>query len=152
MALTRKLNLGCGRDYRQDWENWDISDQVGLDLQIDIRTERFPVADETFTEIYCSGVLEQVESNAHLVHILNECHRTLINKGWLKLVVPNARYSIAFRDPHDVRQFTPETFEYFREGSQEFKLYGSVYGYKPWTGIMINTNDRGIMTVEMAKP
>ena len=145
-----KLNLGCGRDYRAGWENWDISRLVKADRYIDIRKELFG-SKEKFDEIYCSGVLEQILANEDLVHVLNECWHSLKPTGVMTVVVPNAKFSNAFKDPMDVRQFTEETFVYLCAGFDEYKLYGSVYGFKPWSIQSIFTNQNGIISAMMQK-
>jgi hypothetical protein len=66
-------------------------------------------------------------------------------------VVPNAKYAIAHRDPMDIRKFTPDTFRYFLASTQEYRDYGSVYGFKPWQSLDIQENQRHILTVTMIK-
>lgn len=146
-----KLNLGCGRDYREDWLNWDVSTEVKADRHFDICRQVWPTPTASISEIYCSGVLEQILENKDLVHVMNECHRVLIASGRLTVIVPSARYRTAFQDPHDVRQFTEETFQYFNQSSRYYQLYGSIYGYLPWVLLDLTTNPRGIMTALLAK-
>lgn len=146
-----KINLGCGRDYKIGWKNWDISHDVRCDDIVDVRRDRFPTADQSVEEIYCSGVLEQILQNENLVHCMNECHRVMQNDGLMTIVVPNSKFSISFKDPHDCRHFLAETWNYFDSQYDEFKKYGSVYGYMPWTVMSRETNDRGIMTVVLKK-
>lgn len=158
-----KLNIGCGRDYRQGWVNIDISRDVKAEEYLDIRKDGLPFADCSVEEIYISGVLEQIGSNDELIFAMNEMHRVLYGKGDTTMykddavggkaviIVPNARYAIAHRDPMDIRKFTPETFPYFDVAAQEYRLYGSVYGFLPWTDIQIQENQRHIMTITMTK-
>lgn len=144
-----KLNIGCGRDYRPGWVNIDISPQVKAEKYLDIRRESLPYADDSASEIYISGVLEQIESNDHFVHVMVECYRVLAKNGRMTVVVPNARYAIASQDPMDVRKFTKETFNYFLRGDRHHKLYGSVYGFPGFDMITINENERHIFTAEL---
>lgn len=160
-----KINIGCSRDYRQGWLNTDISNATKADVYFDIRKDTIikgatvgadkirtiPVLDNEANEIYISGVLEQIGENEHLIHALNECWRVLIPGGKLVIVVPNAKYAIAHRDPMDIRKFTPDTFRYFLEDTQEYRDYGSVYGFKPWRNLDIQENQRHILTVTMIK-
>lgn len=146
-----KLNIGCGRDYKKGWWNSDASLEVFCDLHHDISTEDLPFAEGEVKEIYISGVLEQIGPNNELIHAMNECHRVLGNGGIMTVVVPNAKYAIAHRDPMDIRKFTPETFSYFEKGKQEHALYGSVYGFKEWSEIRIQENARHILTVCLTK-
>jgi len=152
-----KINIGCGRDYREGWLNVDISRECKADAYLDIRTD---VLSGTWYDekiegnadlVYISGVLEQIGSNEELVHALNEIWRVLKPGGIIEIVVPNAKYAIAHRDPMDIRKFTHDTFRYFIEGTQEYKHYGSVYGFKPWHDLHIEENQRHILTVTMRK-
>ena len=146
----KRLNIGCGRDYRDGWTNVDISREVKADFYIDIRKDSLENGGE-FDEIYISGVLEQILENEHLIHAMNECHKLLKYGGLMTVVVPNAKYAIAHRDPMDVRKFTRETFQYFLKGAREHDLYGSVYGFKGWTTLDIQENERHILTIKMRK-
>ena len=145
------MNVGCGRDYKHGWINIDISPHVSTDFLMDIRKDLLPAKDRTVDEIYISGVLEQIGSNDELLHAINECYRVLKDGGRMIVIVPNARYAIAHRDPMDVRKFTPETFAYFERSSQEYRLYGSVYGFPGWSQISIAENERHIMTISLIK-
>lgn len=147
----KKLNVGCGRDYKEGWENWDKSHAVKTERCFDIRRQPWPCTDGDAQQIYISGVLEQIGSNEELVHVMNQAHRCLQPNGKMTVVVPNAKYAIAHRDPMDVRKFTPATFSYFLKTAKEFTLYGSVYGFLGWSDIRIEENARHILTVTMIK-
>lgn len=156
-----KINIGCGRDYREGWINIDISRDVKAEAYCDIRTWELQrntdgnydarIKDGEAELVYISGVLEQIGENDHLIHALNECHRVLKPGGTIQIVVPNAKYAIAHRDPMDIRKFTPDTFRYFLQGTQEYRDYGSVYGFQPWSSLDIQENQRHILTVTMIK-
>ncbi len=146
-----KINIGCGRDYRKGWYNTDISTEVKCEQRMDIGYECVSLEAEVADEVYISGVLEQIGPNTQLIHAMNECWRLLIPGGMLVIVVPNAKYAIAHRDPMDIRKFTPDTFRYFLNGTQEYRDYGSVYGFQPWSSLDIQENARHILTVTMIK-
>lgn len=147
----QKVNIGCGRDYREGWSNWEISKEAKADEYLDIREDVFPAKDSSVDLIYISGVLEQISGNEEFLFAMNECHRILKPGAKMEIVVPNAEGSIAWQDPFDCRRFTPETFQYFLGDTRPYKLYGSVYGFKPWTDVVIRTNPRGIMEIELTK-
>lgn len=147
-----KIDIGAGRDKRPGFKRWDISPVVKPDVLIDVSKDKFPVEDNACEEIRISGVLEQILTNEGLLHCMNECHRILQSGGTMTVVVPNAKYSTAFQDPHDVRQFTPSTFKYFDQKEQAYTLYGSVYGYKGWQLNNLITGENGIMTIVLQKP
>ena len=146
-----KLNLGCGRDYKEGWVNTDVSRETRADMYFDIAQGDFPIENDVCEEIYCSVVLEQIQGNFELLRAMNECHRVMKKGGLFTIVVPNAKYAIAHQDPFDVRKFTIPTFDYFVEGTRQYKLYGSVYGFKGWEMVSVNENDRGILTVILRK-
>lgn len=146
-----KLNIGCGRDYREGWVNIDISQEVKADEYLDIRREHLDIEDNAADEVYISGVLEQIGENEHLSFAINECHRALKPGGIMTVVVPNATYAIAHQDPMDVRKFTPKTFDYLLKGNRHYELYGSVYGFNGWSGLEITENARHILTVCLTK-
>lgn len=146
-----KLNIGCGRDYKEGWWNSDISELAKKDAQHDIRKDVLPFETGSVAEIYISGVLEQILENEHLIHAMNECHRVLQDGGVMEVVVPNAKFAIAHQDPMDIRKFTHETFSYFQTGTRQHDLYGKVYGFQGWSKIRIHENERHIMIIEMKK-
>ena len=146
-----KINIGCGRDYKEGWVNTDISLDVKADMYFDVGKESILIEDEQAELVYISGVLEQIGPNQELKYALNQCWRLLKTGGKIVIVVPNAKYAIAHRDPMDIRKFTPDTFRYFVEGTQEYRDYGSVYGFKPWRTLDIQENQRHILTVTMTK-
>lgn len=158
-----KLNIGCGRDYRAGWINIDISKDARADSYLDIRKQPLqysagmatmaahPIMPGSVDEIYISGVLEQILENEDLIFAMNECHRVLKEGGVMRVIVPNAAFAIAHQDPMDVRKFTKPTFAYFLKGDRHHELYGSVYGFRPWAKLVIDENDRHILTVTMIK-
>lgn len=146
-----KLNIGCGRDYKEGWWNCDISKEVKAERHLDIRKDMLPQANATVDEVYISGVLEQILETEQLIFAMNECHRVLRKDGIMTVVVPNAKFAIAHQDPMDVRKFTRETFPYFIDGMRQYELYGSVYGFKGWASFDIQENERHILTIRMRK-
>ena len=146
-----KLNLGCGRDYREGYVNIDISRDVRAEHYLDIRKDPLPFPDQSVKEIYISGVLEQIGSNDEFLFCMQELGRVLEPGGTMRVIVPNAAFAIAHQDPMDVRKFTKPTFFYFLKGDRHHDLYGSVYGFPGFSAINIEENDRHILTVDLTK-
>jgi len=146
-----KLNLGCGRDYKPGYVNIDISREVRAEHYLDISKDPLPFKDGVATDIYISGVLEQILATEDLIFCMNEMHRVMAPGGVATIIVPNARYAISMRDPMDVRRFTRETFEYFLKGTHEHDNYGSVYGFLPWSSATFRENERHIFTICLTK-
>jgi hypothetical protein len=144
-----KLNIGCGHDYREGWRNVDISTDIKVDASYDIRNG-IPEKDNSCEEIYCSGVLEQILENEAFRDVLNDLWRICKSEGILRIIVPSARYIIAFRDPFDCRHFTEETWLYVSCGSKYYTRYGSIYGFKPWHIGSLKTSPDGIMSLEIS--
>lgn len=146
-----KINIGCGRDYRDGWENIDISKEVKAEHYLDIRSKKLPFKNDTADEIYCSGVLEQILENEKFLFAINEMWRVLKVGGVLNIIVPNSKYSITFRDPFDCRHFLEETWNYLDKDHKHYQLYGSVYGFFGWKVKSVSTNQNGIMSVTLIK-
>jgi SAM-dependent methyltransferase len=149
----KRLNCGCGKDYRDGngWINLDLyAEQV--DVRHDIKKTPWPFEDDSFVEIYASGVLEQIADNEQFRNALNECHRVLRPQGHLTIIVPNAQYPVAFRDPFDCRRFTEEPFRSLNQFDRYYEMYGSIYGFKPWAVLSVETNINGIIIAKLGKP
>ena len=156
MESLKRVNIGCGMDYRQStaqahWLNTDLSATARCDVVHDIRTERLPVEDGEVDVVYASGVLEQILLNEHLLFAFNEVWRVLKPGGKFNIVVPNSEYAIANQDPWDCRKFVPKTFQYFLKDAREHKLYGRIYGFKPFSSVDIQENERHILVVTLIK-
>jgi len=151
--VSKKLNIGCGNDYRVDHDNWDISEECKTDSVVDIANDMWPCEENFYDQIYCSGVLEQMQTNEQLLNVMNEAWRVAKPKCGFTIIVPSAKFSNAFRDPHDVRYFTEPTFNYFCGGTHEYTMFGSIYGYKAWKMESIFTHeDNKIITCVLTKP
>ena len=146
-----KLNLGCGRNYREGWSNWDTLDTIKTDARVDVSRDPFPAPDEFFDRIYSNGLLEQISENEGLLHCMNECHRVLKTEGTAIFVVPSSLFPLGFRDPHTMRHFIPDTFRYFVAGTKSYERYGKLYGYLSWKSYTTATDERGLMTAVLVK-
>lgn len=56
------LNLGCGDDYREQWHNVDINEEVPADEYRDLEETPWPYPDEAFARIRARHVLEHLET------------------------------------------------------------------------------------------
>jgi len=144
-----KLNLGCGRDLLPDHVNIDRA-EIPCDLRCDFRFP-LPFVNGSFASIYSSGVLEQIGPNEQFVKLMNELHRVLVAEGILTVIVPDAHFPIAFRDPFDCRHFIPETWDYLDSRDRLWISYGNHYGFLPWNVLYRSVNHNGVMTVGLRK-
>ncbi len=127
--MLKKLNVGCGLDYREGWVNADRNDSIRCDSAFDFEKD-FPFKDEEFDFIYCRHVLEHIFNT---VGFMNECYRILKPEGKMEIIVPKAGTHAFFRDPTHHRQFVMATFTYFTS----LNNFCPAYGIKNWSGIEI---------------
>jgi len=145
MAL--KLNLGCGREYDEEFKNIDISKDVKTDECYDIN-KGIKEKDNSVSEIRVGCVLEQVKD---LVRVMNECWRVLEPGGLMTGYVPSTDPRVLHLDPHDIRFFQEDTFKYFVKDERNWQYFGKNYGYYPWSKVETSINDNGILHFKIWK-
>lgn len=127
MAL--KLNLGCGNDIREGWENIDRVTLGDSRIKaIDLEEAQLPYGDDSVDIIVAHHVLEHI---FNLIPLMNECHRVLREDGFMEIAVPHFPHPDSVKDPDHKRFFVPETFrgyfcDYAAAGLFPF------YQIKPW--------------------
>lgn len=87
MKMQKKLNLGCGSRFLEDWENIDFVSNSNHVRQHDLTTG-LPYPDYAFDVVYSSHVIEHL-TLPQLRDFLAECHRVLKPRGILRLVFPD---------------------------------------------------------------
>jgi predicted SAM-dependent methyltransferase len=81
------LNIGCGLNYHQDWENIDIQPRGAEVRKVDINAG-LPYLNATAEFCYSSHVLEHLDCEK-AKSLLAECNRVLRPGGILRVVVPD---------------------------------------------------------------
>jgi len=112
-----KLNLGCGKDYRDDWVNVDISQEVKTDVRHDLASFPYPWKGGKVDVIEASHVVEHFDAETTL-KFFEEAERVLKPGGELRITVPLG--TDARTDPTHQSFWTWETFEYFSVDSPQF--------------------------------
>ncbi len=87
MKPGKKLNLGCGNDYREGYVNVDMNASHRVDLESDV-TWLKTIADRSCVEVLAQDVLEHIP-RARGATALKEWNRVLENGGTLRLRVPS---------------------------------------------------------------
>jgi predicted SAM-dependent methyltransferase len=84
-SKTTKLNLGCGKDYREGWDNADLFAER-VDLRFDFETAPYPINDNTYDLIRCHQVLEHLR---YPETAMMEIYRMLKPGGIADILVPH---------------------------------------------------------------
>lgn len=143
--IPRKINLGSGKDFRQEYLNIDINPVWRPDLVWDLsksnfltrHTERFGMVslqEDFFDEILADDVLEHVPD---IVALMTNCLKLLRTGGAMKIMVPYDLSLGAWSDPTHVRAFNERSwvyytdwFWYFGWTTHRFKLKDLRYSIK----------------------
>lgn len=127
--MLKKLNLGCGNDYKDGFWNVD-NGHCRVDEKVDI-CQVFPWQDNTFEMIYSRHVLEHIPREKFF-QVFREIHRVLAPKGLFQFEVPMAGSDNFWTDPTHTMPFTTRTMDYVIRGKQLREnglLYGADYEF-----------------------
>ena len=124
-TIPRKLNLGSGKDWREDCFNVDIAPYWEPDAVLDfnlplpmgrpLATSRFGnvvLENQYFDEILALNVLEQIQN---LPTAMTSCLRLLRVGGLLRISVSYDLSWGAWQDPTHVRAFNERSWLYFTD-------------------------------------
>lgn len=111
VEMPRRLNLGCGDDYRDGWHNVDIAAAVNPDQELDAG-QPWDLPSNHFDAIHAQHVLEHLPPEGVLT-AMREAARVLRANGTLRVDVPLG--IDADTDPTHRNTWTWETPEYFTE-------------------------------------
>ena len=105
--MGKKLNLGCGEDYREGWINVDSRENVLCDVKFDL--EKFPwqLRTNEFDEVYASHVLEHLNNP---VGALKEISRITKKNARIIIKVPHATSYANLTDLQHKTNFTENSF------------------------------------------
>ncbi len=82
----KKLNLGCGIDYKEGFINVDFHDHIKVDKIMNLNFIPYDLEANSFDYIYASHVLEHLNDP---FTIMKELHRILKTNGTLHIKVPH---------------------------------------------------------------
>ncbi len=121
----RKLNLGSGKDWREDCLNIDVNDywkpdavldiSAALPALLEVQTERFggfAIEPGCFDEILANDVLEHIPN---LTAAMTAALRLLSVGGVFRIQVPYDLAWGAWQDPTHVRAFNERSWLYYTE-------------------------------------
>jgi SAM-dependent methyltransferase len=125
LSIPRKLNLGSGKDWREDYFNADIAPRWEPDAVLDfgralpigqpLQTERFGTVileNNFFDEIIANDALEHIP---HLTTAMTSCLNLLKVGGLFRISVPYDLSLRAWQDPRHVRAFNERSWLYYTD-------------------------------------
>ncbi len=83
----KKLNLGCGDDYKEGWINVDFRDNIKTDVKHDLNKIPYPFKENSINVIFMKQVLEHLD---HPIKILKELIRICKNGAKIMIYAPHA--------------------------------------------------------------
>lgn len=109
----KRLNLGCGPDYKKGWINVDYHTSYTPDIVHNLDRFPYPFKSEEIDHIYCSHILEHVQD---LFRTLKELERVLKVNGTLHIRVPHFSNGNGYNDLTHRRFFGWFTFDQILNG------------------------------------
>lgn len=125
-----KLNLGCGKNIKDEYINLDVRYIKGVDVACNLNRFPYPFHDNVFDEIYCSNILEHLDD---VIRVMEELNRIGKPKARVVILGPHFTSQYAFADPTHKHYFTYESFDYFvskEEMTSEFPDWYSDIKFK----------------------
>jgi len=116
--MSKKLNVGCGSDIKNDYINLDFIKQPGVDVVHDLNKLPWPFKDNTFDEVYCSHVLEHFDN---LERIMLEIKRISKSGAIIDIRAPHFSCGVTYRDPTHKTFFSYFTFDYYTKKNVNYK-------------------------------
>lgn len=127
----KKINLGCGNDIKEGWENYDYEERTDGVKNLDISKLPLPFPDNYADEILLKHVFEHLSCNKF--QLMQELSRILKPDGKLTITVPILHKCVE----HETTMFTPD---YFNGIQSEF--YGCLF-----KGVEVSTTNNKINDV-----
>ena len=118
--MERKLNLGCGLNYREGWINVDNNNSYKTDRTCNLEKFPYPFKSNTFNKVYCGMILEHLNKPAE---VLKEIHRICKNGAKITIIVPHADSYANKTDLQHKNNFTENSFD--QELLKEYGLEGN---------------------------
>lgn len=92
-----KLDLGCGKNKREGFIGVDTIKFDGVDVVLDVGTDRWPWEDGSVEEVHCSHMVEHLTA-LQRIHFANELYRVLKVGGKALVITPHWASTRAFGD------------------------------------------------------
>lgn len=117
----KKLNLGCGNDYRKGWINVDFNKKVKADVYCDFN-KNLPFKDNTFDYILLDNVLEHIWEH---LKFIDEIWRISKPNAIIDIYVPHYTSMYAFKHLAHYHYFGIDSFSIYEpESTFNLERYG----------------------------
>ena len=107
-----KLNIGCGRDYKEGWTNIDSDKSVFADGYFDLE-ERWGLTDNLYDEVKLSHVIEHIHREK-IQHFFRELHRVCKDGARIKMYAPHFSCGITYRTLSHLTPITYFSFDHIK--------------------------------------
>ena len=109
-----KLNLGCGKNYIDDWVNVDFYDDSKCDVVHDLEKFPWPWENDLVSEIRIIHTLEHLGADWKVyIKILQEMYRVCEDDATINIHVPSPWHWNYISDPSHVRPIIPDGLNLF---------------------------------------
>lgn len=123
------LDVGCGENKQPNCIGMDARKVPGVDVVHDVEKFPWPFADQTFTRITMSHLMEHIKPWLS-IDVMNEMWRIIRPKGNVFMVMPYPGSAGHWQDPTHIKPWNETTPKYF-DPEDPSGLYG-IYKPKPW--------------------
>ncbi|MCB9468880.1 MAG: methyltransferase domain-containing protein [Candidatus Obscuribacterales bacterium] len=121
----KRLNLGCGIDYKEGFVNLDFHSHLDIDVQHNLNQFPYPFDDSEFDFIEASHIIEHLDKP---FEVMAELHRILKPNGLLHIKVPH--FSRGFTHAEHNAGFDVTFPYYFNPNFTKSGYYGINFSLK----------------------
>jgi len=111
-----KLNLGCGNQYKEGYENLDKLEHLKTDKQVDLEDAKLPYEDNSVGEVLLHDVLEHISDPFPL---MKEIWRVCKEGAIVDIMCPYPWSDYQACDPTHVKAYNEITFSFFTKEAYE---------------------------------
>lgn len=108
--MENKLNLGCGNDIKEGFDNVDVQIDKRIFKSFDLNTFPYPLNSNHYDYVLIKQVLEHL---FEIPKVMDEIYRVCKNKAIIRIEVPYYNNKGSYNDIEHIHYFSDITFECF---------------------------------------
>lgn len=124
-----KLDIGCGKNKKEGFTGVDQYTMEGVDVVLNVATEKWPWEDGTIEEVHCSHFLEHLTGKERVV-FMNELYRVMKPDAKATVITPHWNSNRAYGD--FTHQWPPVSEMYFYYLNREWRKVNAPHCDKEW--------------------